>query len=123
MSSNKRPFKTLKDNFKRDDKQAYLFALPYTLLFITFIVIPIIIAMFLSTTSYDMVSMPKFIGANNFIYLLTSDNEFMKYILPNTIKFSILVGPIGYILAFILAWCLAQLPGKLRTVLDRKSVV
>ncbi len=117
MSSNKRPFKTLKDNFKRDDKQAYLFALPYTLLFITFIVIPIVIAMFLSTTSYDMVSMPKFIGANNFIYLLTSDNEFMKYILPNTIKFSILVGPIGYILAFILAWCLAQLPRKLRTVL------
>ena len=108
---------TEKKQFKRDDKQAYLFALPYTVLFMVFIIIPIIIAIFLSFTMYDMVSAPKPIGFNNFIYLLTSDTEFMKYILANTIKFSILVGPGGYVLSFILAWCLAQLPSKMRTVL------
>lgn len=106
-----------KRKFKQDDKTAYLFALPYTLLFITFIVVPILLAILLSFTTYDLVSSPKPIGMNNYIYLLTSDEEFMKYILANTIKFSILVGPGGYVLSFLLAWCLAQLPHRLRTIL------
>lgn len=41
----------------------------------------------------------------------------MKYILPNTIKFAVIVGPGGYILSYVMAWALAQLPHKLRTVL------
>jgi multiple sugar transport system permease protein len=108
---------TEKRQFKQDDKAAYLFALPYTLLFIVFIVVPILLAILLSFTTYDLVSSPKPIGMNNYIYLLTSDEEFMKYILSNTIKFSILVGPGGYVLSFVLAWCLAQLPHRLRTIL------
>jgi multiple sugar transport system permease protein len=106
-----------KKEFKNDDKAAYFFTLPYIILFITFIVIPIALAMFLSFTTFDMVSFPKFNGFNNYIYLLTSDEEFMKYILPNTIKFAVIVGPGGYILSYVMAWALAQLPHKLRTVL------
>jgi multiple sugar transport system permease protein len=108
---------TEKRNFKQDDKTAYLFALPYTLLFIAFIVAPIIVAIYLSFTSFDLVGEPKPIGLNNYVYLITSDEEFMRQILSNTIKFSIIVGPGGYVLAFTLAWALAQLPHKLRTVL------
>jgi multiple sugar transport system permease protein len=117
MSKFKTFIEVEKRKFKQDDKAAYLFALPYTLLFITFIVVPILLAILLSFTTYDLVSSPKPIGMNNYIYLLTSDEEFMKYILANTIKFSILVGPGGYVLSFILAWCLAQLPHRLRTIL------
>ncbi|MDR4968028.1 MAG: sugar ABC transporter permease, partial [Acholeplasmataceae bacterium] len=106
-----------KKEFKNDDKAAYFFTLPYIILFITFIVIPIALAMVLSFTTFDMVSFPKFNGFNNYIYLLTSDEEFMKYILPNTIKFAVIVGPGGYILSYVMAWALAQLPHKLRTVL------
>ncbi|MCK9536878.1 MAG: sugar ABC transporter permease [Bacilli bacterium] len=102
---------------KKDDIAAYWFSLPYVLLFLTFIVIPIVLAVFLSFTSYDMVGVPKLIGLNNFIYLLTSDNEFMRIILPNTIKFAVIVGPGSYILSFIMAWILAQFPHRLRTVL------
>jgi len=103
--------------FKRDDKSAYLFALPYVVLFITFIVIPIVLAILLSFTTFDMVNRPVLSGLNNYIYLLTSDSEFMRYILPNTIKFAVIIGPGGYILSFTLAWALSQLPHKLRTVL------
>jgi multiple sugar transport system permease protein len=106
-----------KKQFKHDDKVAYLFTLPYILLFLTFIVIPILLAVILSFSTFDMVSFPRFSGFNNYIYLLTSDEEFMKYILPNTIKFAVIIGPGGYILSFFMAWALAQLPHKLRTVL------
>jgi multiple sugar transport system permease protein len=106
-----------KKQFKNDDKAAYLFTLPYILLFLTFIVIPIVLAVILSFSTFDMVSFPRFSGFNNYIYLLTSDEEFMKYILPNTIKFAVIIGPGGYILSFFMAWALSQLPHKLRTVL------
>ncbi len=106
-----------KHAFKKDDKTAYIFAAPYLILFTIFIILPIIVAIYLSFTNFNMVSAPKLNKFLNYIYLLTSDEEFMKYILPNTIKFSVIVGPGGYILSFMMAWALSQLPHKLRTVL------
>lgn len=41
----------------------------------------------------------------------------MQYVLPNTLKFALIVGPIGYLLSFLMAWLLAQVPHRLRTVL------
>lgn len=113
----KKWFETEKKQFKSDDKAAYFFTLPYVLLFMAFIAIPVALAMILSFTTFDMVSFPKFNSLNNYIYLLTADEEFMRYILPNTIKFAIIVGPGGYILSFVMAWALAQISYKLRTVL------
>lgn len=106
-----------KKAFKQDDKTAYLFAAPYLILFTIFIILPTIYAIYLSFTSFNMVGKPEWNNFQNYIFLLTSDEEFMKYILPNTIKFSIIVGPGGYILSFLMAWCLSQLPHRLRTVL------
>ena len=40
----------------------------------------------------------------------------MQNVLPNTIKYAIIVGPGGYILSFLLAWMLSQLTSKLRTL-------
>jgi multiple sugar transport system permease protein len=59
-----------------------------------------------------------FIGLKNYVNLLTQDNIFMMYVLPNTFKFSLLVGPGGYILAFWLAWLLAQIPRRPRAWLS-----
>ncbi len=106
-----------KREFKTDSKLAYAFSSVYVILFLVFIVAPIIVAMFLSLTDYDMISEAKFVGLRNYVYLLTTDEEFMKYILPNTIKYAVIVGPGGYILSFFLAWILSQLPHKLRTIL------
>jgi multiple sugar transport system permease protein len=95
---------------------AYVFISTYALMFIIFIVVPVLVAFFLSFTSFDTIQLPKFNGLRNYIVLLTQDDIFMKYVLPNTIKFAILVGPGGYVLAFMLAWVLTQLPKIPRTL-------
>lgn len=95
---------------------AYAFLSPYALLFIVFIVVPVLAAFFLSFSFFDAIQFPRFIGLNNYISLITQDDTFMKYVLPNTIQFAVLVGPGGYALAFLLAWILAQLPKVPRTI-------
>lgn len=101
----------------KGNRTTVLFLLPYVLMFVVFIVLPIIIAIGLSFTYYNGISAPKFIGFSNYIYLFTQDSVFMKTILPNTLLFALIVGPGGYVLSFILAWILSQLPHKSRTVL------
>ena len=96
---------------------AYGFLSGYALMFIIFIVVPVLVAGLLSFTQFDTIQFPKFIGLKNYVTLLTQDDIFMKYVLPNTIEFAVIVGPGGYILSFMLAWMLAQLPKLPRTIL------
>lgn len=102
---------------KRRFNSSYLFIGPYAIIFFTFVILLIAISIFLSFTYYDTVNPPQFIGLRNYINLFTQDVEFMQYALPNTIKYAIIIGPVGYILSFLLAWILAQLPKRLRNVL------
>ncbi len=95
---------------------AYAFLSTYALLFITFIVIPVAAAIGLSFTFFDTIQTPRYIGLRNYITLVTQDDIFMRYVLPNTIRFAVIVGPGGYALAFLLAWMLAQLPRLPRTL-------
>ncbi|NIK77124.1 multiple sugar transport system permease protein [Paenibacillus castaneae] len=101
----------------RNEWSAYLFLSPYLIMFTMFIIIPVIAAIGLSFTYFNTVQAPEFIGLQNYVNLLTQDSEFMMYVLPNTIKFALLVGPGGYILSFWLAWLLAQIPRKSRTLI------
>jgi multiple sugar transport system permease protein len=96
---------------------AYAFLSMYALLFFIFIVVPVAVAIFLSFTFFDTINFPTFTGLRNYVVLLTQDDIFMRYVLPNTIQFAVLVGPGGYVLAFMLAWTLAQLPKIPRTIL------
>jgi len=96
---------------------AYAFLSTYALLFVVFIIVPVLVAFLLSFTFFDTIQLPKFNGLKNYITLLTQDDIFMRYVLPNTIKFAVLVGPGGYALSFLLAWVLAQLPKAPRTLL------
>jgi len=105
------------DKWRTKEGNAYIFISMYALMFIVFIVIPVLMAMILSFTNFDSIQFPDFIGLKNYVVLLTQDDIFMRYVLPNTIQFSVLVGPGGYVLSFMLAWILAQLPLKPRTVL------
>ncbi len=102
---------------RRNPDRPYAFLLPYLLLFTIFIVIPVVTAMVLSLTNFNGLQMPKFIGLKNYVNLITNDDVFMQHVLPNTILFSLIVGPGGYILSFLLAWMLAQIPKVPRTVL------
>lgn len=105
-----------KKRLNNGEGSAYAFLSMYALLFITFIVVPVLAAVLLSFTFFDTIQFPRFIGLRNYITLLTQDDTFMKYVLPNTIEFAVIVGPGGYALAFLLAWVLAQLPRMPRTL-------
>ena len=56
-----------------------------------------------------------FVGLDNYRRLI-SDSDVWQALL-NTFKYAILTGPGGYVISFMLAWLLAQLPHKPRTVL------
>nr|WP_309544560.1 sugar ABC transporter permease [Xianfuyuplasma coldseepsis] len=102
---------------EKNDRSTYIFVAPYVILFTTFIVIPVFLAIILSFTYFNGIQFPTWNGINNYIYILTEDEIFMKTVLPNTLLFSVIVGPGGYILSFVLAWMLSQITHRARTVL------
>ena len=95
---------------------AVFFLLPYMVLFSVFIIIPVAAAILLSFTNFDAVNRLDIVWLQNYVSLLTQDPIFMQHVLPNTITFAIVVGPVGYALSFFLAWSLAQLPKVPRTI-------
>ena len=50
--------------------------------------------------------------------LFTQDENFLKYVIPNTLKYAIIVGPGGYILAFLMAWMLSQIQATPRKIIS-----
>ena len=90
---------------------------PFLLLFVTLIILPIMCAIGLSFTDFNGMETPDITFLDNYIRIFSKDSVFMQKILPNTIIYAILVGPGGFILAFIMAWLLSQLDNLPRTIL------
>ncbi|TNF08511.1 MAG: sugar ABC transporter permease [Bacillota bacterium] len=101
----------------RDGLTVFFMLLPYALLFSLFIALPVAIAIYLSMTHFNVIEFPTFAGLPNFINIFTQDQVFLKYVLPNTLMFALIVGPGGYILSFVLAWMLAQIQKVPRTII------
>lgn len=99
---------------KEDNLLAYLFIGPYLLLFIIFILLPILMAAVLAFTDFNSIEFPRFVGFDNFIQMFSGDMVLVRYVLPNTIRFALIVGPGGYALQFLMAWLVIKLPQKLR---------
>ena len=95
---------------RRLDLSTPLLLAPYATLFLFFIALPVFVAFLLSFTYFNAVEMPQFNGLTNYIEIVTQDDIFMRYVLPNTLIFSVIVGPIGYVLQFLLAWLITQIP-------------
>ncbi|NLC68321.1 MAG: sugar ABC transporter permease [Clostridiaceae bacterium] len=91
----------------------YAFLLPFALLFTIFVLAPVVIALFISFTNYNMLQPPKWIGINNYKLLFLDDKIFLTA-LKNTLTFACITGPIGYLMSFFAAWVIDQL--KLRNV-------
>jgi len=103
----------LKDMWKY--RLSYLFILPFMAMFIIFILIPVVSGILLSFTYFNAFDFPSWRGWLNYQNLFSQDIIFLQYVLPNSFKFAVFVGPVGYILAFLLAWLIAQLPTTMRT--------
>ena len=100
-----------------DRHSVFYMQAPFVILFILFIIIPVIIAIALSFTDFNSIEKPNFVGLENYINILTNDNTFTEFAIPNTIVYSVIVGVGGYLLSFFLAWSLAQIPKGPRTVM------
>lgn len=101
---------------ERNNWNGYLFMAPYAIMFLAFILVPVLMAVVLSFTNFDSIQFPSFVGFLNYITLITSDEVFMQFVLPNTVVYAILVGVGGYVLSFVLAWALCNLTKLPRTV-------
>lgn len=94
----------------------FMMTLPFMILFFMFSILPVLASIVLSFFDYDMVSSPIFASLGNYIRMFTEDEVFIK-VLGNTLKFSIVAGPLSYILAFILAWMINEFSPIIRVAL------
>ena len=90
---------------------------PFMIFFTLFTIIPIFSSIGLSFTSYDLLSMPKFVGIENFERMFTGDEVFGT-VVKNTLIFAIIAGPAGFLLAFVLAWFVNEFSPGVRTILS-----
>ncbi len=97
--------------FWRKHWMGYAFMAPFVILFTIFIVAPVLTAIGLSFTNYNMMQTPTFVGLNNYRLLFLDDEVFMTG-LSNTLTFAIITGPVGYLLSFFAAWVINQLKFK-----------
>ena len=94
---------------------AYILALPYFLLFLIFTGIPVVISLPVGFTNFNMVQFPQWVGLSNFYTLFLQDDVILIAI-QNTLVFAIITGPVSYMMCFLLAWLINEMPGPLKTV-------
>ena len=99
----------------KTSKMCYAFLAPYALLFTLFFIAPVIISVFFSFTYYNVLEAPRFIGLDNYINLILQDDIFLIGI-KNTLMIAIITGPLGYIMSFLFAWLINELPRWVRSV-------
>jgi multiple sugar transport system permease protein len=96
--------------------QSYLLLGPFLVLFSLFTAIPVVTAILMSFTSFNMVEMPRFIGWANYSRLLLNDDVFIVAI-RNTIVFSVITGPLGFMMCFVFAWIINEMSPKIRALM------
>ena len=101
----------------REQFPMFVMISPFIIFFVIFTIIPILSSIFFSFTSYDMISTPKFVIFENYRRLITNDPTFMVTV-KNTFIFAVVSGPIGFLLAFLLAWLVNEFTPKVRAVLS-----
>lgn len=97
-------------------KYKYMMIAPFAFIFIVFTFLPVVISIILSFTSFDMVGTPEFIGFSNYVKLIVYDPIFLTAV-KNTLVFAIITGPISYIMCFLFAWVVNDLPRIPRAVM------
>lgn len=100
----------------QNNRVFYSMMAPFLLIFFTFTILPVIMSLFLSLTTFDMLNPPKFVGLDNYIHLLLHDDVFLIAV-RNTMILAVIIGPVSYAAAFIFAWLINELRPKVRWVL------
>ena len=93
----------------------YLFLLPFAALFLTFYILPMVTSIRYSFTYYNILEAPRYIGLANYINLILQDDIFLISV-KNTFIIAVITGPVGYILSFMFAWFINELPRWVRSL-------
>jgi len=96
-------------------KVCYLFLAPYAILFFTFFILPICTSIFYGFTYYNILEPARFVGLQNYVNLILQDEVFLTSV-KNTFVIAVITGPVGYILSFMFAWFINELPKWLRAI-------
>ena len=93
----------------RENKVNYFLMIPFLVFFILFTLIPVGASIVLSFTRYDILNPPVFVGWDNYLRMFLEDEVFL-IALKNTIQFAVITGPVSYLLCFVFAWFINDLP-------------
>ena len=99
----------------KQHKVAYLMIAPFFILFFIFTVVPVLLSIILSFTTFNMLEWPTLVYADNYIRLFLDDEIFLIAV-KNTLMFAIITGPASYLLSLFFAWFINELRPKIRAV-------
>ena len=99
----------------RQNWVAYLMVAPYMVLFTLFTVVPVVLSIVISFTDFNMLEFPNIVWLKNYVTLFFDDDIFLIAI-KNTFIFACIVGPASYIMSFLVAWFINELPPKIRAL-------
>lgn len=85
-------------------RMAYLFITPTMLLFIAFTIIPVVMALYLSFTNYDVVSRMEFVKFDNYKKMLEDDLYWTTF--KNVFFYAVVFVPLNIIISLLLAMLL-----------------
>ena len=99
----------------RKNWQNYALMAPFLILFFIFTVLPVLSAIVMSFTQFNIYTPPTFVGWDNYIRMILDDDVFLIAI-KNTIIFVAVTGPISFILCFFFAVLINDYGKRLRSV-------
>ena len=99
----------------KKNRECFFMLAPFMIFFLIFTVIPVVMSFPISFTDFDVISYPEFVGLSNFYTLFLSDKVFLQSI-KVTLIFACFTGPVSYVMCFLLAWLINELPQKLKTI-------
>ena len=99
----------------RQNWVAYLMVAPYMILFTLFTVVPVVLSIVISCTDFNMLELPNIVWLKNYVTLFFDDDIFLIAI-KNTFIFACIVGPSSYIMSYLVAWFINELPPKIRAL-------
>lgn len=104
---------TLKE-IKRN-RVGYFMVAPFMILFTIFTVLPVVLSVVVSFTDFNLLQWPTWLWFENYTRLFLDDDIFMTAC-QNTFVFAVIVGPVSYLMSFLVAWFINELSPRIRAV-------
>ena len=111
--------------FNKDTVVGYVFAMPFIIGFLGFVIIPMAVSFYFSFTKYNIRQPPVWIGLDNYIRMFTNDKRFYKSVWV-TFKYVIIAVPLKLAFALVIAFILtkkSKLEGLFRSIYYLPSLI